>query len=101
MARRRLARNPKERMRTKPRGRTCSRKRRKNSCEESEGHFALLAAMRVVLPAESDPVILEGHEAVIGDGDAMGVAGEITDDMLGSAERWFGIDHPVVVKQGV
>ena len=32
--RRRLARNPKKRMRTKPRGRTWSKKRRKNSCEE-------------------------------------------------------------------
>jgi hypothetical protein len=32
VARRRLARKPKERMRTKPRGRTWSRKRRRNSC---------------------------------------------------------------------
>ena len=29
----------------------------------------------------------------------MGVAGKVTDHMLGSAERWFSIDHPVVAKQ--
>lgn len=26
------------------------------------------------------------------------VAGEVTDDMLGSAERWFGIDDLVLAK---
>src|SRR5215475_8381038 len=56
--------------------------------------------MGVVLPAESHPVFVEGQEAVIGNGHAMGVAGQVTDDMLGSAERWFGIDDPVVAKQG-
>ena len=29
----------------------------------------------------------------------MGVAGQVTDNMLGSAERWFGIDDPVLAKQ--
>ena len=55
--------------------------------------------MGLILPAESDLIIVERHEAVIGDGHAMGVAGEVTDDMLGSTERWFGIDHPVLAKQ--
>src|SRR5262249_44355458 len=35
LPRRRLARNPKERMRTKPRGRTCKRNRRRNSGPDS------------------------------------------------------------------
>ena len=35
--------------------------------------------------------MLEGHEPVVGDGDAMGVAGEITKHMMGSAEGWLGI----------
>ena len=42
--RRRLARNPNERMRTKPRGRTWSKKRRKNSCEPSVMTRCILAA---------------------------------------------------------
>ena len=28
-------------------------------------------------------MVLEGHEAMVGDGDAMGVAGEIAEDMIG------------------
>jgi len=63
-------------------------------------HRSLLAAVGIILPAESDLIIVERHEAVIGDGHAMGVAGEVTDDLLRSAERWFGIDHPVLAKQG-
>ena len=62
-------------------------------------HRSLLAAVGIILPAESDLIIVERHEAVIGDGHAMGVAGEVTDDLLRSAERWFGIDHPVLAKQ--
>ena len=62
-------------------------------------HRSLLATVGIILPVESDLIIVEGHEAVIGDGHAMGVAGEVTDDMLGSAERGFGIDHPVLAKQ--
>ena len=61
-------------------------------------HRSLLATVGIILPVESDLIIVEGHEAVIGDGHAMGVAGEVTDDMLGSTERWFGIDHPVLAK---
>jgi len=41
-------------------------------------------------------VVVEGNEAVVGDGDAMGVAAEIAEHVMGTAERWFGIDHPVL-----
>jgi hypothetical protein len=37
---------------------------------------------------------------VIGNGDAVGVAGEIAQDMLGAAERWLEVDHPVLSEQG-
>jgi len=37
----------------------------------SKGHRARLAVMRVVLPAESDIVISDVQQAVIGDSDAM------------------------------
>ena len=55
--------------------------------------------MGIILPAESNLIMLEGHKAVIRDGHAMGVAGKVTDNMLRSAERWFGIDDPVLAKQ--
>jgi len=44
--------------------------------------------------------MLESQEAMVGDRDAMGVAGEITQHMMGTAERGLGIDDPVLTEQG-
>ena len=52
---------------------------------------------------EKKPVILhfEGHSVIVGfdqpavgDGDAVGVARQIGKDLVGSAEWFFGVDHP-------
>jgi hypothetical protein len=40
-----------------------------------KGHLPLFAPMGVVLPAEGDPLSIEGQEPVVGDGDPMGVPG--------------------------
>ena len=40
-------------------------------------------------------MVFEGHEAMVGDGDAMGVAGEVVENMFGTAEGRLGIDDPV------
>jgi len=37
---------------------------------------------------------------MIGNGDAVGVAGQVAQDMLGTAERRLEIDHPVLPEQG-
>src|SRR5260370_28053836 len=65
-----------------------------------ERHGALLAAMRVVLPAEGDSGVGDGEQAMVGDGDTMGVTREIVQHMLGSAEGRLGIDDPVLLEQG-
>jgi hypothetical protein len=65
-----------------------------------ERHPSLLIPVGIILPAKGNPVPVEGYEAVVGDGHAMGVAGEITQHMVGAAERWLGIDHPVLTEQG-
>ena len=44
--------------------------------------------------------MLEGYEAVVGDGNAMGVTGEIAEHMMGTAEGWLGVDDPVLTEQG-
>ena len=44
--------------------------------------------------------MLEGHEAVVGDGHAMGVTGEIAEHMMGTAEGWLGVDDPFLTEQG-
>jgi hypothetical protein len=36
---------------------------------------------------------------MVGDGDAMSVTGQIVKDMFRSAERWLGIDDPVLLKE--
>ncbi len=53
----------------------------------------------VVLPLECDAVVVERDQAVVGDGDAMGVAREIAQDFRGSPEWAFAVDHPFAVAQ--
>ncbi len=59
-------------------------------------HDLLLAAVGIVSPAEGDAVVFKGHETMVGDGDAMGVAGQVVEHMFGAAERWLGVDDPVL-----
>jgi|SRR6267142_4960132 len=37
---------------------------------------------------------------MVGDGDAMGVAAQVLQHIFRATEGWFGIDHPVLTKQG-
>jgi len=62
-----------------------------------EGHDAVtgLAGLTVIFPFESNTLAVEGDEAGIGNGDAMGVAGEIGEHLVGAGEGRFGVDHPV------
>ena len=36
---------------------------------------------------------------MVGDGDAMGVAGQVVENLFGAAKRWLGVDHPVLPEQ--
>ena len=36
---------------------------------------------------------------MVGDGDAMGIACQVVEHMLGAAERWFGVDDPILLEQ--
>jgi hypothetical protein len=55
--------------------------------------------MGIVSPAEGDAIVLEGHETVIGDRDPMGVAGQVVENMLGTAEGWLGVDDPILLAE--
>jgi hypothetical protein len=48
-----------------------------------------------IAPAEGDAVAVVADEPAIGDGDPAGVAGEVTDDVLGAEERSSDVDVPV------
>jgi len=64
-----------------------------------KSHLALLAAVGVILPAKGDALLLEGQQAMIGDGHAMGVGAQIAQHLHGPTEGGFGIDDPVVSVQ--
>ena len=61
-----------------------------------ESHGTLPAAMGIVLPSEGDLLAVESDQAVVGDGDAVGVTAEIAQHLRGSAHGLLGIDHPVL-----
>ena len=62
-----------------------------------ERHDAVtgLSVAPVIFPFEADTVPIEGDEAGIGDGDAMGIAGEIGEHGIGTGEGRFGIHKPI------
>jgi hypothetical protein len=67
---------------------------------DRQGHQALLVAVRGVSPAEGNLVPREGDQAVIGDRHAVGIAAEVTENMFGTTEGRFAVDHPVVTEEG-
>lgn len=66
---------------------------------DREGHGAALAVMRVVLPSKGDLSAVQRQQAVIGDGDAMGIASQILEYVFWAAKRRLGIDYPVLAEQ--
>ena len=61
-----------------------------------------LAAVRlaVVLPAEAHGAVLDGQQAVVGDGDAVGVASQVVEHAGGAVEGRLGVDDPLFLAQG-
>ena len=57
-------------------------------------------AAAIVFVGEGDFIVGDGDQSGIGDGRAMGVAGEIGQHALGSAERRLGVDDEEALPQG-
>ena len=65
---------------------------------EEEAADELVRAERdglAVLGGKADGVVVDGHEALIGDADAVGVAAEVAEDLLRRRRRALGVDDPV------
>src|SRR5262244_2717509 len=64
----------------------------------TEGHCAVprLPVAAVVLVAEGHAALVESNEPAVGDGDAMGVAGEIGKHCFWPGEGRLGVDEPVL-----
>jgi sensor domain CHASE-containing protein len=63
------------------------------------GHDLLLAAVGIVSAAERDAIVFEGHEAMVGDGDAVSVAGQVVENVFGAAEGRLGVNDPVLLAE--
>ena len=65
-----------------------------NELVSRDGHRSHLVAAGVISPTEDNAFTIEGDESVVGDGDTMSVAAEISDDLFGPSEGGFGINNP-------
>ena len=65
------------------------------------GHAFVSIAARdaVVLPFEGDASLVAGDQAAVGDGHAVGIARQIGQHRLGSAERALAVDDPFGLAQ--
>ncbi len=59
-------------------------------------HSALYVPMRAVSPGERNISILEGDQAMVGNGHSMGIAAEIFENMFRTAEWAFTVNDPMV-----
>jgi hypothetical protein len=60
-----------------------------------DGHHFLSIVVGGVTPAKGNLAVRQCDQEMFGDGDAMSIAAEILQHVLGSAEGWFGVDNPV------
>ena len=63
-----------------------------------ERHQLLLVAVCVILPVKGHLSIGQANQSMIGDGNTMGVAGQILEHVLRPTERRLAIDDPVFAK---
>ena len=59
-----------------------------------EGHHLLAVVIAVVLVVEANAASVEGDQAVLGDGDAVGIASQIGKNLSGAAEGRLRVDDP-------
>jgi hypothetical protein len=64
-----------------------------------ERHLSLLASVGVVFPPECHALTVKSQEPMVGNGDPMRIAAQVTQNLRGTAEGGFGINHPVLPMQ--
>ncbi len=65
-----------------------------------ESHQFLFTVMRIVFPAERHVAIGYTRDAVVGDSDTVGVAGQVLENVLRSAKGSLSVNYPILTKQG-
>jgi hypothetical protein len=59
-----------------------------------EPHGFLAVLVLIISPTEGNLTVPDGEEAVIADGDSVGISTQVLQDPLGAIEGRFAIDHP-------
>ena len=59
-----------------------------------EGHLPGIFGGLIIPGLEGHVAVLAVDQTVIGNGHAVSIAAEVSIDMLGAVERFFGVDHP-------
>ena len=59
-----------------------------------EGHSLLTVMVGIIPPEERNLAVLEGEDAVITDGDAVGISTKVLKGPLGAIEWGFAVDDP-------
>ncbi len=66
-----------------------------NSSAEILITFVLLVAVQpIVFIPEGDLIVVDIEQALVGEGYALGIAAQVLEYLLRTAERRLGIDHP-------
>lgn len=63
----------------------------------AEGHLFTTAAVTVIAPLEGDRITLHFKDAVVGDGDSVGIASQILHDTGSISKRWLAVNHPFLL----
>ncbi len=66
---------------------------------QRHGLVARGAIAAVILVAEGDPGLIQGDQPAVGDGDPVGVAGEIGQKRLRPSEGLPDVNHPLLLPQ--
>ena len=65
-----------------------------------KSHGAVLALVGVVFPAKSYAVVVDAKQTVVGNGDSMGVTGQVLENVFRTAEWRLGVNHPLLTGDG-
>lgn len=60
-----------------------------------EAHDAAPVVVPGVSPTEAHVAVVKAEKSSVGDGDPVGVSGQILQHMFGSSERRLGVNHPL------
>jgi hypothetical protein len=63
--------------------------------EDRQCHNALAVPVPVIFPGKADPILLDRKYALVADGDAVRVAGQVLEHEVGTAKGRLGVDHPL------